>query len=164
MSGEVAAWLIFGAALLLLALLPVAFWLGTRQVDRRLNARVHELENDVWEAEQRRTHGVTMRRHLDRKVKHQRRELAELRKQRDANVVAIKRFADDTRLLLRSKALKLHAGPIHDGNHPLDECDACLLYKTAERWCTEPWHRVVRDRGITTRRVVNESTGDQGGA
>lgn len=151
MSGE--EWgqiVILVGSLVLLGMIPLAFVVGRRDGRRQAAWRVGELEGALAESERRRWATTRMRRAIDMRLKNQRRELAVLREQRDAVAGLPRELADDIRLLLASKDMKLHEGVVHDGNH--DRCDACAVYRAAEAFCTQPWHHVIRQHG--KRRTV----------
>lgn len=121
----------------------------------RLLAQVEQLVDKL-------ARGLAERRALADRIRGQRREIKTLRAKLGYAETSRTVLADDVRVLLATKrrlwALmpepyddvenarrdQIVGAVLHDGNH--EDCLACVVFREAGEFCTEPWPRTLRAR------------------
>lgn len=84
------------------------------------------------------------------RIARQRRSLREMHAGIAADRKLSREAADLARLAVARMTTDYPGAARHDGNHPVEQCEACAAFKALEPFATRPWHRAIRARGGLT--------------
>jgi hypothetical protein len=110
--------------------------------------RIAELEEALGKLERTHKRQTVMVRDMRAKIVRQRQALREQQGALKRDRAGVRGAADLGRLAIAGMTDDYPGAARHDGNHPADECEACRAFLLLGSFATNPWHRVIRARGL----------------